>query len=184
MSWDRLEIGLSHERAVADKIRSLGYAVEQFGQGLLKQNVREALKETESLIRWLPDLAVLVVESKLVVLVDAKGCIKGNQNTPNHSLEMRALMAANITSLPVWYVCSEFKALSAASVIEDGPDRACCQGCWKLFLTGDPTKLPRKCPEHDRLNRRGSGTPWLLISKQRCRPLEKVFPPLIDARAS
>lgn len=163
---------LEHE--VAQRIRQLGHTVEPFGQGLLHPSVRDYLKDTESLLRWLPDLAVMISAYRQIVLVDAKGC--KSSNTGNHSIEMRSILGGIMTDLPVWYVCQDFRALSMASIVEDGPDSWCCEGCRRTFVE-QPDQLPKRCPEHARRQRRGSGTPYVLVSKQRCLPLERAFPP-------
>jgi hypothetical protein len=164
-----------HERQVAERIRVLGHTVEPFGQGLLRPDVRDYLTQTNSLLRWLPDLAVLIAAARVILLVDAKHCI--SSNTPNHSIEMRALLAARMTELPVWYVCDEFRALSLVDVVDDGGIvRPCCPDCWARFHR-NPDSLPKLCPEHARRRGSGSGTPYVLVSKAMCRPLDRVFPP-------
>lgn len=176
MDWDgrRYEAEL-HEQAVEERIRQLGFTVDRFGQGLLSETVRGYLSlETRSLLRWLPDLAVMVDHARIIVLVDAKNCAPSNRGTLNHSIEMRSLRTAQLIDLPVWYVCQDFKALSAHAIIRDGPDESCCQRCWKQ-LTELPDDLPERCPEHQLKGRNGSSTPYVLIAKARCRTLKKVF---------
>lgn len=171
---ERLAAAQRHELAVAHRIRALGHSVEPFGQALLRPAVRDYITDTNSLLRWLPDLAVMVAAARVLVLVDAKGCL--STNTANHALEMRSLAGARLTELPVWYVCHEFRALSAASVLDDGPDRMCCSECWDTF-THHPDVLPTRCPRHRARQGRGSGTPYVLVRKDRCIPLERALPP-------
>jgi hypothetical protein len=177
----RMTDAQQHEQDVYAKIDAPGRVVEPFGQGLLSPKVRDYLKETESLLRWLPDLVVMIPAARQLVLVDAKGCLSTNTNSPNHSIEMRSLLGAQLTGLPVWYVCQDFRALSMISVIEDGPDRTCCRDCWQTFRS-NPGALPKYCPVY--APRRGwgrSGTPFVLVRKDRCVPLERALPSFSSA---
>ena len=161
---DRMALAGPHEQAVLAELAGRGLSVEPFGQALLSDGLRDALRKTDTLMRWLPDIAGWRPGKPKPFLVDAKNCI--TTKTENHSIEMRALLAARITMLPVFYVCDDYRALSAAGVFEDGPDGHCCPECWAL---------PAHCPDHKRRGRRGTGTPYVLVRRERCVPLERIF---------
>jgi len=172
----RMALGKAFELDVANELRLRGLRIDRFGQALLSDDVREVLKTTQSLLRWLPDLVGWRPSKPKPFLVDAKSCIR--TGTPNHSMELRVLLAAHFTDLPVFYVCDDFKALPAETVWPPPGCilRACCDGCLRKALA-DPTgrQLPKKCPEHIRRNGRGSGTPYALIERSRCQPLDDYF---------
>lgn len=117
----------------------------------------------------------MVAHSREIFLVDAKNCKSNNKDTPNHSMEMRSLLAAQVIGLTVWYVCQDFKALSADAVIKDGIVKPCCESCGRLFKES-PDDLPDYCPEHLARDGAGSGTPYVLVAKNCCRPLQESFP--------
>lgn len=171
---ERMALAGPHEQAVLNELTGRGLSVEPFGQALLSAGLRDALRTTDSLMRWLPDIAGWRPGKPKPFLVDAKNCI--TTKTENHSIEMRALLAARITMLPVFYVCDDYRALSAAAVFDDGPDGHCCSECWALACD-DPwgRALPTHCPDHKRRGRRGTGTPYVLVRRERCVPLERIF---------
>ena len=169
----RMPLASALEQAVAGELLARGHTVEPFGQALLAPSVRDGLRETDSVLRWLPDLAVMTPGRRGLILVDAKGC--QTSSTPNHAIELRSLYATTLTGLPTFYVCQDRKLLSPLDVSDSSePDGFCCRRCWDLFVL-DPMQLPKRCPEHERRQRRGSGTPYVLIKRARCRPLASVF---------
>lgn len=108
-------------------------------------------------------------------MVDAKSCIR--KHTPNHSVELRVLLAAHFTDLPVFFICDDYRALPATAVWPAGQiSGSCCDGCVSK-ARADPTgrALPRRCPEHAPRGRRGSGTPYVLIARNTCRQLDEFF---------
>lgn len=162
---ERMLAAAEHERAVIDRLRALGYSAEPFGQALLTASVRQYLARTESLLRWLPDVAAMGADPYDITLIDAKTAI--SSNTPYHAIQMQSLLGSKLTEIPVWYVCDEFKALPLTDIVNRGPDRVCCADCWARF-NQQPQSLPTYCPEHSRRGGRGSGTPYILVSKSRC----------------
>ena len=174
----RMEIGSAFELDAANELRARGLRIDRFGQALLDDDVREVLRKTNSLLRWLPDLIGWRPSRPRPFLVDAKTCLPGRR-TANHSIELRVLLAAHFTDLPVFFICDDFRALVAADVWPDGQiERTCCDRCRQLALE-DPTgrKLPRHCPEHKARSGRGSGTPYALIRRGLCRDLAELFGP-------
>lgn len=174
--------GRDAEEIVIGKLRANGYPVEPFGQALLSAQARNALRETKSLIRWLPDLFIPGSRSRAAVTIDAKSC---STKYSNHSIEMRSLACArDIVELPVFYICPDGHAITAATVLEEGPDRVCCDRCWNCFLH-DFASLPERCPTYvARGGLSGSKTPFVLVSKVRHRSAGDFFPPIGSVQAS
>ncbi len=176
---ERLAHGNAVENAITVDLQARGVCVKKFGQALLAPDVRDRLKTTQSLLRWLPDLAGWQPSKPGMFLIDAKATMR--RATANHSIELRVLLAARFTMLPTFYICDDFRALAADDIWPDGPIlRTCCDGCWEKALA-DPTGrlLPSKCPEHARRGGGGSGTPYALVKKLHCRPLESLFGPVM-----
>lgn len=183
---ERLAFGNAVQESIAVDLEARGLAVKPFGQALLAPEVREILRQTNSLLRWLPDLVGWRPVRPRMFLIDAKGTMR--RATTNHSIELRVLLAARFTMLPTFYICDDRRALPADDVwppTPDGPiERYCCDGCLTHALA-DPTGrlLPTHCPEHARRGGRGSGTPYALIPKTACVSLETLFGPVGQAAA-
>lgn len=175
---ERLAIGNAVETAIMVDLEARGLVMHKFGQCLLAPDVREVLKTTNSLLRWLPDLVGWRPKKPRLFLVDAKGTMR--RDTENHAIELRVLLAAHFTMLPTFFICNDHKALAADTIWPDGPIvRTCCDRCREMALA-DPTGrlLPSKCPEHVRKGGRGSGTPYALIRRDSCSSLESLFGPI------
>jgi len=175
---ERLAFGTAIESAITADLSARGLRIAKFGQALLAEDVRDVLKATNSLLRWLPDLVGWRPTKPRLFLIDAKGTMR--RATVNHSIELRVLLAARFTMLDTFYICDDYKALPADMVwpaTTGGPiARYCCDGCRDAALA-DPTGrlLPSKCPEHVRRGGRGSGTPYALVPKSACVHLESLF---------
>jgi hypothetical protein len=169
-------LGKAHELDAAAEIRLHGLRVDEFGQALLSEDARAALRQTKSLLRWLPDLVAWRPAKPRPFLIDAKTCLDGRK-TANHSIELRVLLAARFTDLPVFFICDEMKALEADYVWPGGNIvRACCDRCL-ADAAADPTgrQLGKRCPTHLARGGRGSGTPYVLVARSACKPLETFF---------
>lgn len=172
---ERLAFGNAVQNAITAELEARGLCIREFGQALLAPDVREVLKTTQSLLRWLPDLVGWRPRRPRLFLIDAKGTMR--RGTVNHAIELRVLLAARFTMLPTFYICDDYKALAADDVWPDGPIlRTCCDGCRDKALA-DPTGrlLPSKCPEHTLRAGRGSGTPYALVPRTACRSLDSLF---------
>jgi hypothetical protein len=102
---DRLDIALTHEDVVRQRLESSGWAVSPHGQGIMAENIRRAIQRTDSGLRWLPDF--IAARDGQVVLIDAKTRITSTA-TGRHAVSCRALRAHNLLTawadLPVYYV--------------------------------------------------------------------------------
>lgn len=153
--WEtRKQLAEAHEECVIDLLRQAGWVADHWGQGMLTDDLRTALRGTTSPLRWAPD--VLAVRGSTTTFVDAKSEIR--QDTPNFSLEKSAFSA----HFSWWvgngghlvYVWDDFRAShirDISKLIADGQIR-----------TGIYAGA-------------GSGTPFYLIPKSVARPFADVF---------
>ena len=184
-----MALGDTHDQIVAAEISLRGYDQEPFGQALLSDEVRKRLRSQGcpahlSLMRWLPDRAVMVPGNyRRLGLIDAKTQQKRNSTLPNHSIEMRSILGARVTRMPAYYVCCDMKALPIGHIyrlVRTGPlweeqshtgqrIRTCCDcgkavpasdRCIDIFRTGADElqiadQLPAYCPVQAAKKNRG-----------------------------
>lgn len=89
----RMHTGGAHELEVGQRIQQAGYVINQFGQGLFKDELRAILQSYDPplLVRWLPDfIAAHPTKRQRIFLVDAKS---GRLDTGRHAIEINALIA-------------------------------------------------------------------------------------------
>jgi hypothetical protein len=112
----RKDIGDRHEDRVRAELELRGWTVSEYGQAVLAEPVRAALKRTESRMRWDPEF-VAALGSHLA-LVDAKGAMRGD-DAWTYTISRKALRAhlhmAVDLDLPVYYV---FANLGVATPVE------------------------------------------------------------------
>ena len=151
----RISAGVGHEQAVIDRLNREGWLAERFGQALLTEACRNAMKSWSdcalrpTLMRWLPD--ILACSPMKLFLVDAK-C--GRTDTPNYDIESASVEAhqAIVDHLytPVVYVFEDWRVMTPRTAIERGVRRS-----------GSGTT--------------GSGTPFYLIEKRFAMDFSDVF---------
>jgi hypothetical protein len=117
---DRLRHGREHEIAVREKLAGHGWAVQDWGQGLLDDKIRvplrHARRELAVLWRWIPDLIAVKYRSDrwIITLVDPKTDLR--TDTANFSIELsawQAHLAMLPLGLPIVYVWSDFTCNTA-----------------------------------------------------------------------
>ncbi len=146
------------EARLIARLQEMGWPAFPFGQGLLPEECRQRLKRyTNSqglpcLIRWMPDIITyrdMDDGTSLVALIDAKTC----PDRPNYSIEIKAIETMEIYKdkfhTPTFFVFDDWMVLTPRRVRERG-------------IIGP---LPQF----------GSGTPYMLVSKQFSRPMADVF---------
>jgi hypothetical protein len=154
----RLHTGQGHEVAVAERLRTHGWDVHPWGQGLFDDGtvgelVRAALvtHEPKTFWRWIPDL--IAVQGNKIRLVDPKHDERAD--TENFSIEVDAYMAHQAMrglGLPIVYVWQDMTCNTPAGLFVHR---------WEL--------VPQ------RGKNRGSGTPYALVYKADQHPLEWAF---------
>lgn len=140
----RLEIAQNHEADVRNMLTLEGWLCEPFGQGMLSEQMRAALRDYPMGIRWMPDL---IAHHRLgrwkPMLVDAKTCFR-TRKTNNHSIEIRALESHErleiAWDIPTIYV-------------------------WDDLLTATPAHVRRNSWRGPEMTEYGSGTPYLLTPR-------------------
>jgi hypothetical protein len=158
----RMHVGVGHEHTVADALDVRGWLVQPWGQGLIREEIRAAMvtRWPPVLWRWIPDL--IAVRGRQLALVDPKTSLRSD--TPNFAIEQSALIAHQIMAnlgLQIVYV---FADLSCNEVRH--------------------LKIEHRTLDSHRLTTGGSGTPYVLVRKADQRPLDDIFGPIIERRAT
>ncbi|WP_329125080.1 hypothetical protein [Streptomyces sp. NBC_01465] len=106
---------------VAEQLAGRGWDVDFWGQGQLSRALQSARRQTDSSIRWFPDL--IAAKAKDLVLIGCKGGMT-SRRTGRHAVEWSAVMAhlqlVAWTQLPVYYVFDGLDARSPTAVLGDG----------------------------------------------------------------
>ena len=143
--WESVNaLSAHHERMCIALLRHHGWVADHWGQALISEQLREALKATHCPARWSPD--VLAVRGRDWVLIDCKAEV--NNGTPNHSIEVAALEA-----MVAWAMANT-----------DAHGR--CGYVWHDFSWTDALRLHMTGEkERGRPSTNGSGTPYWLFPK-------------------
>ncbi|MGA5270286.1 hypothetical protein [Streptomyces lydicamycinicus] len=136
----RKAIGDVHEQHVAEQLTLRGWEVNPWGQSLLTRRLQDALRRTDSSIRWIPDL--IAAKGKGLVLIDCKSRMT-SRNTGRHAVE-RAAVYAHLqlfawTGLPVYYVFDDLGVLAPHDVLiagQEGPHSAAGSGAPYFLISG------------------------------------------------
>ena len=146
----RKAVGDAHEQRVAQELTRRGWHVDPWGQGVLSNAIRIALRSTSSCLRWLPDL--IAAKNEQIAMIDCKTRMT-SRTTSRHAVEYSAVTAQlQLVAwglLPVYYVFDNLDVLTPYDVLTNG------------------TSGPR--------THAGSGTPYLLIPTARSLHLDDVF---------
>lgn len=146
----RKAIGDAHEQYVAEQLTVRGWEVTLWGQGILTKRIQDALRKTDSFIRWIPDL--IAAKDTDLVLIDCKSRMT-SRSTGRHAVE-RAAVHAHVqlvawTLLPVYYVFDDLDVLTPHDVLTAGRE--------------GPHSIA------------GSGAPYFLISANAARRFDGLF---------
>ncbi|MEV6670619.1 hypothetical protein [Streptomyces sp. NPDC051162] len=118
---DRKAVGDAHELRVAQELTARGWDVASWGQAVRTDAVGRALRGTDSLSRWTPDL--IAARGERIALVDCKGGTT-SRSTGRHSVERNAVMAhlqlTAWTRLPVIYVFDDLGVLTPMDILLRG----------------------------------------------------------------
>lgn len=154
---DRLSATLEHERGVLLAARRDGWTACPFGQGLLDETVRAALRTIDTPLRFLPD--IVAVRGPAAYLIDAK--TETRFDTPNFAIQTDALVAGHswsrFAALPLVFVWADYR----------------CNFSWDLLANDAPLR-------RGHWTGNGSGTPFYLWPKTAARPFDSLFGPGAD----
>ena len=149
---ERIANGSAHERLVIQMLEEREWTVTAFGQGMLPDAIRAGLRQTQSPMRWMPDILAYRSNDGMVVCIDAKAG-ETWRRTGNHDVETAALDAAErweiYSGQPYYFVFADGGVLTPAEIREQSK------------------------PGWFRGN--GSGTPFVLVSAGSCSPFDAVF---------
>jgi hypothetical protein len=157
----RIDPAVEFEQSVLARFNVSGWIAEPFGQALLPENARDALRHFEdlsgrpTLVRWMPDILAWRECNHRVThlaLIDAKV----GQVSDNHAVEIAAADAMDV------YV--ERLYIPAFFVFND----------WTVLTPRDVKHRGRLGPDPRGGN--GSGTPYYLVPKRFARAFDNVFP--------
>lgn len=120
IEWtERKRVGDAHEARVRDELERRGWTVAPYGQGVLPEPIRRALKTTDSAMRWDPDLVAAL--GSYVCLIDAKSAMRGEATT-RYNISRKALRAHlqmwALRDLPIYYVFSNLGVATAVEVMQ------------------------------------------------------------------
>src|SRR5688572_2953768 len=87
--------GLQAEYDVYGRLKVNGYRIIPFGQGTWDSAFADAIRRTNSLLRWLPDFLAYKQGRGYLYLIDAKGGKKHNE-TGRHDVEIASLEMMNV----------------------------------------------------------------------------------------
>ncbi|WP_055567766.1 hypothetical protein [Streptomyces atriruber] len=159
----RKAAGDAHEQYVAEQLTMRGWDVSPWGQGLLTEQIQDALRKTDSFIRWIPDL--IAAKETDLALIDCKTRMT-SRSTGRHAVERAAVHAhAQLvawTLLPVYYVFDDLDVLTPHDVLTTGR-----QGPHSIAGSGAPYFLIPATDTHrfDSLFGAGSpAAPWGIAS--------------------
>lgn len=155
-TWEEREAaGTRHEVAVEHRLRAAGWLTARFGQGMMPPATVEALRKTQSPLRWTPDL--VAVRGERVLLVDAKTTLKTYDRVRFHVVEAKCVRKQyelfhdqdGLLVVPVVYVFGDFTCAWLGDVNAFG-----------VYRRGSAA---------------GSRTPYYSIDIDLCRAFEEVF---------
>ncbi|MEV2248764.1 hypothetical protein [Streptomyces sp. NPDC049970] len=146
----RKAVSDAHELRVAQELTWRGWNVNAWGQGVLTDPVRSALRGTDSALRWTPDL--IIAKGQQIALIDCKSRMT-SRATSRHVVEGAAVTAhlqlVAWTLLPVYYVFDNLDVLTPHDVLTAG--------------------------QHGPYSSAGSGSPYYLVPLSRSLAFDTTF---------
>jgi len=115
----RKAVGDKHQDRVKVELEKRGWRVDPQGQDTLSEEVKRALKQTESPERWRPDF--LVACGSTIRFVDAKGSMHGvrtDKNLVNKKALAAYLRLTAEQDIPVYLVFDDLGVLTPAEVMQ------------------------------------------------------------------
>jgi hypothetical protein len=152
----RLEAAQEFEQKVIAELTRRGWLAEPFGQGQLSAEMRDIIRRVNTPVRWMPDIicAKRLTAVTSLRFVDAKAG-ETWRDTQKHDIEIAALEGAEkweqMSGCPVHFVFSDGGVIT-------------------------PTVL-RELAVPGQFRGRGSGTPFLLVTRQACQRFDAIYGP-------
>jgi hypothetical protein len=119
-AWaDRKLVGDAHETRVRHELEQRGWTVSAYGQGVLAEPIRRALKAADSRMRWDPDL--VAAHGSSICLIDAKASMRG-EDAWTYAISRKAVRAHlrmwSDLDVPIYYVFSNLGVATPAEVMQ------------------------------------------------------------------
>lgn len=119
-AWsERKAVGDAHEQRVREELERRGWTVSTYGQAILDERIRRALRTTNSRRRWDPDL--IAANGTTIALIDAKSCMRGEDAHTFH-ISRKALRAGRDLSaaddLPLYYVFANLGVATPTEIMQ------------------------------------------------------------------
>lgn len=116
---ERKAVGDAHEERVRGELERRGWTVAAYGQGILPEPIRQALRHTDSRMRWDPDF--VAANGSTLCLIDAKACMRG-EDSWTYTISRKAVRAhlrlwADL-DLPVVYVFQNLGVATPSEVMQ------------------------------------------------------------------
>ena len=117
----RLTLGTGHEQRVATELEARGWTVTPWGQGILPEVTRRAIREAGSRFRYFPDL--IAARPGEIVTIDAKEHMRSTE-TDRYAVH-RECIAFGLHffaafGLPLFYVVGNLGVLCPTEVVSYG----------------------------------------------------------------
>jgi hypothetical protein len=107
------------ESRVRTELELRGWTVSEYGQAVLAEPIRDALKRTECRMRWDPEFVASL--GSYLCLVDAKGSMQG-EDAWTYTISRKALRAhlklAVDLDLPIYYVFANLGVATPTEVMQ------------------------------------------------------------------
>jgi hypothetical protein len=119
-TWaERKAVGDPHEDRVRSELEQRGWTAASYGQGILPEPIQRALKHTNSIMRWDPDL--VAAQGSSICLVDAKSSMRGDDAWTYH-VSRKAIRAHlrmwTELDLPIYYVFHNLGVATPAQLMQ------------------------------------------------------------------
>lgn len=118
---ERLTVGVAHERRVATELELRGWTVTQWGQGILPETTRHAIREARSRFRHFPDL--VAARAGEIVTIDAKDhmhSIESDRYAVSRDCVSFGLQFYAAFGLPLYYVFGNLGVMCPTEIASYG----------------------------------------------------------------
>lgn len=150
---DRMSIATSHESNVVNVLRSIGLEVGRFDCFNANPSLSQALRRTESLVRWTPDLLVVDERQVLglgqVLVVECKGSTEKNRTSRRYCIERRTVdnlschyYVDGVSPVVIWHDMRITHYVELIGALQDDPPPPGASGSGTPYYLVDRDRLP------------------------------------------